>query len=241
MTIDATTAVGELVLKAPGATRILERWNIDYSRTGALTLQQACESSGIDTSNMIASLNAALAPKAEQPDWNVVPLRQLIRHILENHHLYTRQECDALQELSKKVATRHGETHPETIKLAGMVYELAQELLQHMYKEEQILFPYVEALDAAIETGDPRPMPFFGTAMNPIRMMMAEHEMVDVMLAQMRALTGDYELPEDACLSYTALYRRLQDLDADVQLHVYLENEILFPRTLQAEGLTRGE
>ena len=143
---------------------------------------------------------------------------------------------DALPALSKKVASRHGETHPETLQVASAIFDLAQELLQHMYKEEQILFPYVSALDEASSSDQPAPVPFFGSAVNPIRMMMAEHNLADALLSSLRSLTRDYTPPADACMSFRALYGRLADLDADLREHMRIENDVLFPRTVEMEA-----
>ena len=43
-----------------------------------------------------------------------------------------------------------------------------------MFKEEQVLFPYVQRLEAAFQEGRSTPLPPFGTIANPIAMMMAE-------------------------------------------------------------------
>ena len=40
----------------------------------------------------------------------------------------------------------------------------------------------------------------------------------------------------DACTSYQALYRDLQEFEADLHQHVHLENNILFPRAVEMEA-----
>src|SRR5437870_4247495 len=74
-----------------------------------------------------------------------------------------------------------------------------------------------------------------GTVQNPIRMMMLEHETVGEKLIELRGLTIDYELPEEACTSYKALFAKLIELEADLHQHIHLENNILFPRALDLE------
>jgi regulator of cell morphogenesis and NO signaling len=51
-------------------------------------------------------------------------------------------------------------------------------------------------------------------------------------LSLMRETTNNYQLPEDACTTYRALYRALEDLEQDLHRHIHLENNILFPRAL---------
>ena len=104
-----------------------------------------------------------------------------------------------------------------------------------MFKEEQVLFPYIMAMAAA--AGQNRPAPFapFGTVKNPVRMMMMEHDTAGQILGELRALTSDYKVPADACMSYRTLYQALENFEKDLHQHIHLENNILFPRALDLE------
>jgi regulator of cell morphogenesis and NO signaling len=66
-------------------------------------------------------------------------------------------------------------------------------------------------------------------------MMLAEHETVGELLLQARRATSGYKLPEDACLSFRALYERLVELEEDLHRHIHLENNLLFPRAAELE------
>jgi regulator of cell morphogenesis and NO signaling len=100
-----------------------------------------------------------------------------------------------------------------------------------MMKEEAILFPFIEALEAG-----GAPAPVFGTIQNPIRMMMMEHDAAADILVRLRSVTKNYALPGDACISFRALYERLQDLEHDLHRHIHLENNVLFPRAVELES-----
>ena len=52
----------------------------------------------------------------------------------------------------------------------------------------------------------------------------------------LRHATGDYALPDDACLSFRALYERLIELELDLHKHIHLENNVHFPRAVAMEG-----
>jgi len=62
-----------------------------------------------------------------------------------------------------------------------------------------------------------------------------EHESAGRALAQMRHLTLDYYIPEEACNTYRALFAALIELEADLHQHIHLENNILFPRAVAME------
>jgi regulator of cell morphogenesis and NO signaling len=65
---------------------------------------------------------------------------------------------------------------------------------------------------------------------------MQEHDGAGDALRSLRSVTGDYRLPEDACISYRTLYRALQDFEKDLHEHIHLENNILFPRAGAVEA-----
>ena len=61
------------------------------------------------------------------------------------------------------------------------------------------------------------------------------NELVGKNLDEIRLLSKNYALPEDACASYSLLYRMLDEFEEDLHLHIHLENNILFPKALELE------
>ncbi|HEX9160257.1 MAG TPA: iron-sulfur cluster repair di-iron protein [Thermoanaerobaculia bacterium] len=228
------TTVGKLALDQPTAIAVFEKWHIDYCCRGNRTLAQACDEAGIAIDEVVAAIGPSRtnAPTSELRRKN---LTELQKYIVATHHLFTREALETVGMLSEKVATRHGANHAETTEVRTIVAQLVADLLPHMLKEEQVIFPYVEALEKASRNGQSAPVPFFGTVKNPIRMMMMEHDAVGVLLADLRVVTSNYTLPSDACLSFRALYERLAELEEDLHRHIHLENNLLFPRAAELE------
>ena len=54
-------------------------------------------------------------------------------------------------------------------------------------------------------------------------------------MVEMRALTGNYRLPDDACEEFQALYRGLTNIEADLRRHIAIESQVLFPKALEHE------
>ncbi len=233
MTIDIeTTTIGELALARPNAIGIMEKWRIDYCCQGHRSIAAACKSAGVPAGDLLIAIGE---PREERtPDWQSHSLADLQNYIIETHHAYTRQALETNSLLAEKVAARHGANHAEVVIVERLVGALVGDLMPHMMKEEQILFPYVEELEAA-GPDDPAPQSCFGTIANPIRAMMMEHDAVGEIMAQLRGATGGYALPGDACLSFRALYERLADLEQDLHRHIHLENDLLFPRAVRLE------
>jgi len=143
---------------------------------------------------------------------------------------------DRLQLLADKVLAAHGGNHPELVHLDELITRLAADLKPHMFKEEQRLFPYIVAMAEAADQNRPVPFAPFGTVNNPIRMMMMEHDTAGEILRELRALTSDYKVPVDACISYKTLYQALENFERDLHQHIHLENNILFPKALAMEN-----
>ncbi len=230
MQVDSNKTVRELALEIPQATRVFERLGIDYCCGGGKSLNDACAAAEIP----LEQVNEALAK--EQPitaatrDWNQASLSELVQHIIEKHHMYVKSETPRLEQLAAKVASVHGQNHPEVLRIRETFSGLAQELASHLMKEEQILFPYI----VQFERGE-SPYCCFGTVENPIRMMMFEHDNAGTALREMRTASANYTVPPDACISYQTLYQALQAFEADLHQHIHLENNILFPRAIELE------
>ena len=238
MTLAAGSTVGEIATEIPGATREFEKLGIDYCCGGSRTLGEACAAISMPVADALLRLQNSLAASrpAETRDWRGALLADLIAHIKNTHHVFVREECPRIQTLAANVAAVHGHNHPELLRLQNVFSGLSEELHVHLMKEEQVLFPYVVRMEEGTIAGEAAPPSCFGTVMNPVRMMMAEHDGAGEALRCLRSLTNDYALPAEACASYRALYEALQGFEADLHQHIHLENNILFPRAVAMEG-----
>lgn len=230
------TRLADIVTNDPRTAPVFDRLGLDYCCQGHRTLRDATLEQHIAVSEVIDELNS-LGPKPDhgsQAGW--LDLSSLIQHIVTNHHRYVREHQPILQGWLDKLVSRHGTRHPELGEIRAVFAALSAELLQHMAKEENILFPYIEMLWAARSAGrTPEPSPF-GTIANPIRSMENEHQHAGDLLARLRSLTGDYRPPADGCTTYGVCFAELARFEADLHQHVHLENHILFPRAMALEG-----
>ena len=62
-----------------------------------------------------------------------------------------------------------------------------------------------------------------------------EHEGAGGALMEIRKLTRGFEYPSYACSTVRALFDGLKALEADLHVHIHLENNILFPRAIALE------
>ena len=239
---DTTKTVKEYAVEIPAATRIFEKLGIDYCCGGGKSLADACAKAGIALEEVIGSLqtNARSDETFADAEWQTSSLAELIGHIVEKHHVFTREELGRLDALLAKVCGVHGQNHPELFHIQDQFGKLRGELEPHMLKEERVLFHYIVQMEKAALTNQPLPQPPFGTVRNPVRMMMAEHDTAGSILERMREASADYVVPPDVCISYKTLYSALKALEVDLHQHIHLENNILFPRAAELEDLSRS-
>jgi regulator of cell morphogenesis and NO signaling len=236
--LSSEMTVREVAARIPESTRLFETLQIDYCCGGNRPLTEACASAGVEVDNVMEQLTALgkSAPNDEAVDFQKLSLTELITHILETHHVFTKSEMDRIQALVTKVIGAHGANHPELLTVGELFQRLCADLNPHMFKEEQILFPYILRMEQAETQERTTLLAPFGSVKNPIRMMMMEHDTAGDILRKLRAVTSDYQVPADGCISYQTLYQALENFEKDLHQHIHLENNILFPKAVELES-----
>ena len=234
MSFNSEQTVREIAIANPSSTRIFEALGIDYCCGGNHALSVACARASVPVERVVGLLEQCAEPSTQDVP-NDASLGELTRHIVDRHHGYVRRESPRIQALLIKVQGKDGFAHPELTEIKALFDALAQELGEHMLKEERILFPYIQALgDGAV------PSACFGSVESPIAVMIADHENAGSALAKMRVLSDGYQPPQGACPTFHALYAALEEFERDLHWHVHLENNILFPRAIAADRERRN-
>jgi regulator of cell morphogenesis and NO signaling len=212
--------LSDIAVTRPGATRVLRRFGLDFCCHGRRPLADACREKGIDPDRVSSEIDAT--PHDEAPAaWAERPVNELIDFIVERYHEGLRRDLPEILQLAEDVDRAHAGHASRPVGLPDLVRTLQAELTDHMLKEERILFPLIKRGDGAEAGG-------------PIHVMEAEHEDAGAMLARMRSLTSDLQAPADACPTWQALYQELDRLEQELMEHIHLENNVLFPRVLEA-------
>jgi regulator of cell morphogenesis and NO signaling len=221
MSITRNESVGRIAAEQPLATRVFARHGIDYCCGGVVSLDKACERKGLDPDVMLGEISKEV-DRAQTPEqrWDEAPLGDLVTHILVTYHQPLREELSQLEAMTRKVVEVHRDKAPEMLSNVLAVFlGLKADLEEHMAKEEQILFPMIQEGQGVMADG-------------PVFVMREEHEAAAEMLRRLRSLTHDFEVPQEACNTWRALWHRLPALEESLHRHIHLENNILFPRAL---------
>jgi len=172
-------------------------------------------------------MNAAIDTSSRVEDdiatWETQTPNAIIAFILRRFHEPLRRDLPVLVGEARAVEAA---AKRSLLRPAGLADHLEQILVaveSHLAKEEKILFPLI--LDGR-----------GSSSFMPIKVMMAEHDDHVANLQRTRALTHDFALPADTTPAWRKLYLDLQRLEADLNQHIHLENNVLFTRVMSGDG-----
>jgi regulator of cell morphogenesis and NO signaling len=234
----STQSIREIVNTHPSATKIFQRFDIDLCSQADNSLERACAELQLSADQVLEKLSDAENEEsgATAPDPANLPLSRLIQHIVRVHHRNVRQELPRLTEMAGKVAAKRGDRAPELEQIEELLEKLHAEMLDHIQKEEQVLFPFIAQMDQDSIVTYPPAHACFRSVSFPIFMMEQEHESANHIMDELRNLTRGFQPPEWACVAHIALFGGIREFESDLKQHVHLENDVLFPRAIQMEG-----
>lgn len=166
-------------------------------------------------------------------------LAELTQHIRDAHHAYLGRELPVLWDLLKEAASArgaHGADDAAVRRATRLFGGFRSTLDNHLLKEEAVLFPFVERLERSLGTGEPVPAHAFGPLRLPIEVLEGEHMLADRFLDELRPLWTRWRAEAGASATQQTFRERMLALEADMSRHTYLEDHVLFPRTILLEG-----
>lgn len=236
MNLNLQTPVGEIARFNYKTVEVFEKLRIDFCCGGDISLQEACKRQKVDAEDVLSSIKKLIGSTQTDNDRiQALPLDQLIDHIVNVHHSYVLESIPVLQKYLHKITDVHGANHPELAVVEDYFNQAAANLLQHMHKEEGILFPTIKEMLLAKVNETEFSGSHCGTVRSPISVMKQEHEAEGDRFEQISALTRNYLVPADACNTFSYAYQKLQEFEQDLHRHIHLENNILFPEAIQLE------
>ena len=217
--IDET--LGDLVTADPRRAAVLEKLGIDYCCNGHRTVAAASADADLDPSEVLRALDLGAIPLTTSPAPG--DNASLAHDIVDTHHAYLWDEMPRLLALVEKVHRVHGERHSELAAVLTTYRAAIADLDPHMTREERKVFPAISRLEkgGAVDAAE---------LTKQLTLLRQEHDAVGGLLREVRRLTSDFAVPEDACTSYRLMLKGLEEMELDLHEHIHKENNILFTR-----------
>lgn len=229
-------SIGEIVAKDFRTAEIFRKYGIDFCCGGKKTIANACKDNPETKEKIFLELKElAQSGKTQIHNFNEWELDFLVDYIVNTHHTYVKSNLPVIMEYTQKITQVHGDVHPELPEINQHFKDVNDELTMHMYKEENILFPYIKTLVEFKKLKSGNIKSPFGTIQNPINMMEHEHDLAGNKMKSIRELSNNYTPAQDACTTFTLAFKKLLEFENDLHQHIHLENNILFPKALQME------
>ena len=227
--------IGELVAQNYKTASVFKKIKIDFCCNGNRTISEACERKKLDPSQLINELRNTIINVEQNIDFNSWELDLLADYIEKTHHRYVLTKIEEIKPYLNKVTRVHGEHNPELKEIEILFNQSAQELSQHLQKEEMILFPFIRNMVNSKMEEKPLFFPHFGTVENPIAMMKHEHQNEGERFEKIAELSNQYTPPSHACNTYRVTFALLKEFEDNLHQHIHLENNILFPKAIKME------
>jgi regulator of cell morphogenesis and NO signaling len=226
--------VGNVADTVGNAARVFEILSIDYCCKRDRTLRDAAAAAILDAEELLQLLDSTAAPPPYHPlaDAAKTPLHELTRFVATTHHKRARSMLVNLTLLASEAASAHGEKMWD---VEDLIATMARDLVPHMRREEQYLFPYIGTLEREMGPDETIVVPLFGTVEYPLQSIRHDHTEDLELLQKLREATGDFTPPKGACDRVKRLFSLAREFHTDLQEHIRLENDVLFPRSIEAE------
>ena len=164
-------------------------------------------------------------------------LIELTEFIIQKYHNPLRENLPKIHLLFNKIVDVHWDIHPEFAKMKDIFILFQNEMLKHLDKEEKILFPMMQALQKAVNEKKNIWAFHCGSIKNPITQMEKEHKIFDFYLEQIKELSNNFFIPENACNAYTTTYTMLKNLYDETLEHAHFEDNTLHKLALEYEKI----
>ncbi len=225
---NSSQSIGEIVSIMPQASEIFKKYKIDFCCGGNRQLSDVLSELSLNEDKLLKEIHDKLDEISNTKeiflDFRKLTSSELIYHIENTHHAYTKKVLYELGELTTKILRVHGMNHEELFKVHKLFSLLKADLEQHLLKEEEILFPLIKEYEKAPSEK------LLEKISETIKETEDEHDAAGDILKELRKITHDFKVPKDGCNTYLLSYKLLEELESDLFQHIHLENNILFKR-----------
>lgn len=236
--IDEKDLISDIVVNDYRTADIFRKYSINFCCGGKIPLENACLAIGLDPETILRELEDSTRERNSSyslsyDEWSLPFLTDYIIHV---HHAYMKKALPEAKDYLSRFVEGHSKKFAYLPSLQTDFMHLYAELLPHMREEEEVMFPYIRQIANAFEKDEPYAALLVRTLRKPVEnMMQHEHEMVGKTLKRFRQFTGNYAIPENACVNHKVAFSKLRELDNDLVQHMHLENNILFPKAISME------
>nr|WKN39056.1 iron-sulfur cluster repair di-iron protein [Tunicatimonas sp. TK19036] len=234
MNINTHKRIGELVDENYAYASVLYYFGIKFYDYDEKTLEQACQERSLNVDHVIRNLEAVYEQDENQPTaLSSLPVDIIIAYLKHTHFLFIKERLPYLSKLIHHLPKHQHQLIVEDLQFVFPLF--VEDLIHHIYEEEDEFFSYVLALQKAAQQGQSSSYLYFGMEKYSIQEFAMHHDMDDDEMEGIRQITNDYSTEGIESLHLRVIYAELQKFERELCVHASVENEILFPKALMLE------
>lgn len=231
------TSIGELARYNPNSIAVFQKYGIDFYCKGNCLLSEACAACGCDESTVLEELAAMSSEISGFHDFNDWSIDTLIEYIIDNHHQYVNQTVPEIAGLFQAVSA-DSSVQSADIKRANELFRmLANDMKQHMQKEELGLFPVMKKLETFANSGVRDANAGSVSVKSLIAVVEMEHDTSAIILKQIGGFRDRLSKADDPGDILVLLVKKLIEFEADLIMHINVENNVLHKKAIELEQL----
>lgn len=159
----------------------------------------------------------------------------IIEYLKHTHYNFIKERLPYLAKLIENLS-RNDHSDPSIIDDLKFVFPLfVEDLIHHIYEEEDHLFHFILKLNAALSGTYNISKAYYELERQSIQYYAVEHDMDDDEMKGIRDITHNYALNHQSSLHLRVVYSELQHFEKSLKIHAAVENEVLFPKALMLE------
>lgn len=205
--------------------RALHYLGIDFFENPDLKLKELCMEKGLDRKQVIKSFyEFDSCHRFSFKQLEAYPIELLTEFLKHAHHVFIKDKLPYIVHLSKALKGNRG--------LQGLVPEFVEDLIRHIYEEEDTTFKYIHLLVDIQKGKEKAPV----SKMLPYETFSLkdeyDHHKEDGELEVIRSLVSSID---ESTLLGRVLVSEIKAFDREMIYHSEIENNIFFPKAIALE------
>ena len=234
MPIHTHQRIADLIDDNYAFAAVLYYFGIGFYDYDQQTLEQACAERGLKVQQVVHSLESVYEQSPEQSlSLGAYPVELIIAYLKHTHFFFVKER---LPYLSKLIHNLPATDHSDVVEDLRFVFPLfVEDLIHHIYQEEDELFSYILSLNKARQNPNLPAQLYYDMEKYSIQDFAVHHDADDDDMEGIRHITGGYQTDHIDSLHLRVVYAELQQFERELKIHASVENEILFPKALTLE------
>ena len=174
-------------------------------------------------------MNAMLWESPKYETYSDMSLERLVSYLVDIQYPYLDKAVNTFRLCSENILSTHEPVSENFKQVADELQELSFTLRKYFDTRAQVFLPFIKKMITSRKTGLPKGT---GSLMDLQIAQSAStyHHKIKMLLKSIQTLTNHYKPEGEVSSSIKLCYAQLFNFEQDIQKHIFVEENILFPK-----------